>query len=150
MLAELGEIFDNAVVYDSDCIVAGGVRMGVALTWSAVRCPTSMSDATGAFIIEILDRFGKSRDFSDTVYYGELFVGSVLKCDAGGIIAAIFQTLKTLDENVLCALVTSKANDTAHVNSNHKLLSVNIAKGAIFHANVVYCSGLDSDRFMWY
>ena len=57
LLTEFGKVLDDAVVYDGNLIVTRGMWVGVALTWSAVRCPTGMSDATGACIIEVLHRF---------------------------------------------------------------------------------------------
>ena len=57
LLTEFGKVLDDAVVYDGNLIVTRGMWVGVALTWSAVRCPAGMSDATGACIIEVLYRF---------------------------------------------------------------------------------------------
>ena len=56
LLAEFGEVLDDSVVYDGNFVVARGVRVGVALVWSAMRCPTGMSDATGACVVEVLHR----------------------------------------------------------------------------------------------
>ena len=56
LLAEFGEVLDDSVVYDGNFVVARGVRVGVALAWSAMCCPTGMSDTTGACIIEVLHR----------------------------------------------------------------------------------------------
>ena len=57
LLTEFGKVLDDAVVYDGNFIVTRGMWVGVALTWSTVRCPAGMSDATGACIIEVLHRF---------------------------------------------------------------------------------------------
>ena len=56
LLAEFGKVLDDSVVYDGNFVVARGVRVGVALAWSAMRCPAGMSDATRACVIEVLHR----------------------------------------------------------------------------------------------
>ena len=57
LFAEFSKVLDDSVVYDGNFVVARGVRVGVALAWSAMRCPAGMSDTTGACVVEVLHRF---------------------------------------------------------------------------------------------
>jgi len=55
LLLELLVIFDNAVVHHCNVVFAGGMRVGVAVSHAAVRCPAGVADANPAEIRQTIE-----------------------------------------------------------------------------------------------
>src|SRR5215472_6864707 len=91
--AQLGEIFDDAVVHHRDFF--GGVRMGIVLGWSAVGRPAGMANADRAF--ERLAREPGLEIFELAFGAPTRELAAFQRRDARGIVAAIFEALERID-----------------------------------------------------
>ena len=116
LLAQLGEVLNDAVMDDGDSAVAAGVRMGVDDRGLAVGGPASVADAAGSVAIDIGKLALQARDLAHAANDVEMRRGALahLERDARGVIAAILHALKAREQDVLCNIRAGVADDSAH------------------------------------
>ena len=112
--AQLLVVFDDAVVHNGDLALAAEMRMRVAVGRLAVGRPAGVADAAGAverclvladFCFEVCNAAARLYD-TQTV---------LRKCsNTGGVIAAVFQAVKTLDQNGERVLASRETNNSTH------------------------------------
>ena len=112
--AQLLVVFDDAVVHNCDLALAAEMRMRVAVGRLAVSRPAGVADAAGAverclvladFCFEVCNAAARLYD-TQTV---------LRKCsNTGGVIAAVFQAVKTLDQNGERVLASRETNNSTH------------------------------------
>ena len=116
LLTQLGEVLDDAVVDDGDATVAAGVGMGVDNGGLAVGSPAGVADAAGGVAVDIGKFALQARDLAHAANDVEVSRRALahLECDARGVIAAIFHTLKARDKDILCNIRAGVADNSAH------------------------------------
>ena len=116
LLAQFGEVLDDAVVDDGDTTVAAGVGMGVNDRRLAVSGPAGVADAAGGVAVDIGKLALQARDLAHAANNIEVRRGALayLERDTRGVIAAILHTLKTRDQDVLCNIRAGVADNSAH------------------------------------
>ena len=116
LLAQLGEVLDDAVVDDGDTTVATGVGMGVGNRRLSVGGPAGVANAAGSIAVDVGELALKARDLAHTADDIEMCRGALahLERDTRGVIAAIFHTLKARDQDVLCNIRAGVADNSAH------------------------------------
>ena len=116
LLAQLGEVLDDAIVDDGDATVAAGVRVGVDDGRLAVGSPAGVSDTAGSVAIDIGKLALQACDLAHAANDVEVRCGALahLERDARGVITAILHALKTRDQDVLCNIRAGVADDSAH------------------------------------
>ena len=110
LAAQLGEIFDDAVVHDRELF--GGVRMGVVLGRPAMRRPAGVADADGA--VERLAQEPGFEVFQLALGAPAHELAGFERGDARGIIAAIFEALERVDQLRRRRLLADHSDDAAH------------------------------------
>ena len=95
LLAQVGEVLDDAVVHHGDAAVAAGVRMGVGLARAAVRGPTRVADAARALEVEVPQRMGQAGNLALAVHHLKLAI--LVDGHSGAIVAAILKARQALD-----------------------------------------------------
>ena len=88
--------------------------MRVALAWYAVSSPTRMRDADLAPGRILIDGILQHLDLTDRAQARET-VGAIEDCDAGGIIAAVFQPAQTLHEDGDDIALGDRSDDSTHI-----------------------------------
>ena len=116
LLAQLGEVLDNAVVDDGDATVAAGVGMSVNDGRLAVGGPTGVTDTAGCVDIDIGKLALQTHNLTHAADDVEVRRGTLahLERDARGVIAAILHALKACDQDVLCNIRSGVADNSAH------------------------------------
>ena len=116
LLAQLGEVLDDAVVDDGDTTVAAGVGMSVNDGGLAVGSPTGVADTAGSVTVNVGKLALQARDLAHAADDIEVRRGALahLERNARGVIAAILHTLKTRNQDVLCNIRAGVADDSAH------------------------------------
>ena len=112
LFAQLGEVLDDAVMHDGYAAVAGGMRMRVRLAGAAMRGPARVADAAGAGQLEGLDELREAAHLPLAVHDFQLAV--LLDGDAGRVIAAVFESRQTFDQDVLDGARSGVSDDSAH------------------------------------
>ena len=107
-------VFNDAVVYDSDFLVTGIVRVGVDDGRFAMSSPAGMADAAAAG-----DRAAAVGHFAQNLQAAlgldDLdFTGSVLHGQTGRVIAAVFQFRQAIQQNGRGLRRTGEAYDSTH------------------------------------
>ncbi len=125
LLLELHVVLDDPVDHDVDAVVGVEVRVGVLLGDAAVRGPAGVADA---------GRGGRGRDRDGAAESPSLGPSSTaarsalrlptartdssstvaLDRDSRGVIAAVLQLLKTLEQDLLHRALSDVADDAAH------------------------------------
>ena len=118
LLAQVGEVLDDAVVHHGDAAVAAGVRMGISLARTAVGCPTRMSDAAGAFEVEMPQRVRQAGNLALAVHHLELAV--LVDGHSGAVVAAILKARQALDQDALRRACARETDDSAHAIAPHR------------------------------
>ncbi len=109
-LAQFAEILDDAVVNDGDAV--GGMRMRVGLGRLAVGGPAGMADADMP-----LQRRGLEPGFEIFQFaFGAtaLQVRALERRHTGGIVAAIFQPLQGIDQQIRNRTTPQNSDNAAH------------------------------------
>ena len=116
LLAQLGEVLDDAVVDDGNAAVAAGVRMGVDDRGLAVGSPASVADTAGSVAIDIGKLALQTRNLAHAADDVEVRRSALahLERNARGVIAAVLHALKACDQDVLCNIRAGVADDSAH------------------------------------
>ena len=116
LLAQLGEVLDDAVVDDGDTTIAAGVRMGVDDRGLAVGSPASVADTAGSVAIDIGKLALQACNLAHAANDIEVRRSALahLERNARGVIAAILHALKACDQDVLCNIRAGVADDSAH------------------------------------
>ena len=116
LLAQFGEVLDNAVVDDGDATIAAGVGMSVNDGRLAVGGPTGVADTAGSVAIDIGKLALQTRNLTHAADNVEVRRGALahLERDARGVIAAILHALKACDQDVLCNIRAGVADNSAH------------------------------------
>ncbi len=105
---ELGVVFDNAVVHDSEA--AADVRVGVALGGHAVGRPAGVGNAeVGAVALGLGGEFG---DTADGAQAGQALLAA--DGQAGGVVAAILKLVEPLDEDRDDVAMGHRRDDSTH------------------------------------
>jgi hypothetical protein len=136
-------------VDDDDVAGAVAVGMGVFFGGTAVGCPTGMSDAVAAidgvdlqYIFEISQFSGGAADAEGLVI--------AIDGDTGGVVAAVFESLETIQNDRNSPLSSYVAYDSTHISivrSNWCTTTRILAEGAIMLAGIflVTCVGPKPD-----
>ena len=95
LLAQVGEVLDDAIVHHGDAAVAAGVRMGVGLARAAVRGPTRVADAARALEVEVPQRMGQAGNLALAVHHLKLAI--LVDGHSGAVVAAILKARQALD-----------------------------------------------------
>ena len=116
LLAQLGEVLDDAVVNDGDAAVTARVRVSVGDGRLAVGGPASVANAAGCVAVDVGKLALQARNLAHATNDVEVRRSALahLERDARGVIAAILHTLKTRDQDVLCNIRAGVADDSAH------------------------------------
>ena len=109
-------VLDDAVVHDDDSPGAVAMGMRVFFRGPAMGGPAGVADAVGA--IERLEA-------DDLFQVAQLALGAAnlqtfaiaAHCDSGGIVAAIFQPSKSLDDDRYHPFLANISHDAAHANA---------------------------------
>ena len=112
-LAQLHEVFDDAVLHDGELAVVAHVRMGVRLRRRAVRCPARMAEADIAVKIATVMRFGQ-QILDLAAGLGKLDRAAVEHGDAGRVITAVFELLQPFEKDRRSLLRADVSNDSTH------------------------------------
>lgn len=111
-------VFNDAVVDDDEGASAVAVRVGVFLGGAAVGGPSGVTDAEGAvnrivgdYGLEVAELAGGAAELQRAVSVGG---GSAGDGDSGGVIAAVFETAQTFDDDGDDRLRTDVTNNSAH------------------------------------
>ncbi len=115
LLAQLGEVLDDAVVHHGDVAGARGMGMRVGLGGPAVGGPARVADAAGAREVEVGQRVGEPRHLPLAADHLERAV--LLDGDARRVVAAVLQPRQPLDEDALGRVGPRVAHDSAHKRS---------------------------------
>ena len=107
---QLAEILDDAVMDDGDALAR--MRVGVALGRLAMRRPAGVADAGRA--LQRLDRESGLQIAQLALGAAALDAAILQRGDAGGIVAAIFETLERIDDQPRDRAVTENSDDAAH------------------------------------
>ena len=119
LLAQLGEVLDDAVVHHGDAAVAAGMRMRVGHAGASVRGPARVADAARRARVDIHELGLQARNLAhaaDHVEHGAPALGA-LQRDARRVIAAVLQALEPGDQDVLRCVGTGVTNDAAHMHT---------------------------------
>ena len=112
-LAQLHEVFDDAVLHDGELAVVAHVRVGVRLRRRAVRCPARMAEADIAVKIATVMRFGQ-QILDLAAGLGKLDRAAVEHGDAGRVITAVFELLQPFEKDRRSLLRADVSNDSTH------------------------------------
>ena len=117
-LLQRQEILNDAVVHDADAAVRGQLRMRILVRGCAVRRPAGMADAEIAGERRAVFRLC-AQDGQTALGLGELQLPFRKNTQSSGIIAAILQTGKAVQQNGSCLLRTGITNNSTHKNNLH-------------------------------
>src|SRR5579864_712324 len=95
---ELKVVFDDSVVHHDNLPGAVAMRMSIFLGWPAVRGPARVADAVSTFNGRLGDGFFEVTQLSRRAANLQL-AGAVHDGDARGIVAAVFEFAKALDDH---------------------------------------------------
>ena len=121
---QLHIVFDNTVV-DTDHVgfhrsgtgtgaVAADMRMGVGLAGFAVGCPAGVADAAGAFQgVSVVGLFGQVPQLAGGLDHFRQ-IRSIPDCQAGRVIAAVFQLFQAFQQDGRRLMLPGKPNNSAH------------------------------------
>ena len=109
--AQLAEILDDAVMHE--CDARGRMRMGIAFGRRAMRRPARVADAGAPRQRMLRERLGKLAQFSRRAAALDMAVHQ--RCDACGIIAAIFQPPQRLQNDRGRVVLACNADNSAHL-----------------------------------
>ena len=116
-LAQLLIVFNDAVMYDRNLALAVAptqMWVRVAVGRLAMRRPTGMSDAAGARQLALLANFFlKVCNTATRLDYAQTVLRE--RCNARGVIAAVFQTVQTFYQNRQRILAPRETNDSTHI-----------------------------------
>ena len=112
-LAQLHEVFDDAVLHDGELAVIAHVRVGIRLRRRAVRCPARMAEADIAVKVATVMRFGQ-QILDLAAGLGKLDRAAVEHGDAGRVIAAVFELLQPFEKNRRSLLRADVSNNSTH------------------------------------
>ena len=112
-LAQLHEVFNDAVLHDGELAVVAHVRVGVRLRRRAVRCPARMAEADIAVKIATVMRFGQ-QILDLAAGLGKLDRAAVEHGDAGRVITAVFELLESFEKDRRSLLRADVSNDSTH------------------------------------
>ena len=105
-------IFDNSVVDQRQTAIAADVRVGVDVVGLAVRSPACMADADTAgdvLVFRVFDQFGYFAFFLIDVQ------AAVKQGHAGAVVAPVFQSLQTLDQDWVGHFRPDISDNSAHI-----------------------------------
>ncbi len=112
LIAQLFVILDDAVVHDGDAI-AGNVRVSVALGRNAMGCPPSVGNSHLAVRGRLAERFLQHFDLAHGAQALQV-LSSVEHRDAGGVIAAVFQSAQSFDQDRYDVTIRNGPDNSAH------------------------------------
>ena len=135
LLAQLGEVLDDAVVHHGDVAGARGVRVRVGLARLAVGGPTGVPDAAGARHFEVAEgvrKLGHLALAGDHLNAAVLLHGHTRR-----VVAAVFHAGEPLHQDGRGARLTGIADDSAHRCS---FIESGRHEAALTHLPVRYCT----------
>ena len=112
-LAQRTMIFDDAVVHQGQAL-AGDVRMGVALAGRAVGRPAGVGDAAATGRRGFAGGVDQLADFALAAQAVQA-IAVIHRGQAGGIVAAVFQTLESLQKSVGDFNARRGGGDSTHI-----------------------------------
>jgi hypothetical protein len=107
-------VFDDAVVHHDNVARAIAVRVSILLGGTSVSGPAGVTNAVSAFDGRLGDGFFQIAKFSRRAADFE-FAGAVHDGDAGGVVAAVFEFAKALDNHGNDFFGTDVSEDSAHL-----------------------------------
>ncbi len=112
-LPESPEILDNAIVDDRHAVRC--MRMRIAFRRRAMRCPARMANTDRTVERPVVERLFEIEEFAFRA--PSLDFAMRQRCDAGAVVAAIFEPLQCLEDNRGNGLRSDDADNSAHVQS---------------------------------
>ena len=113
LIAQLGEILDDAVVDDSNLAVLAHMRVSIAISRAAVRGPPRMPDPGCRLRKRVGTEQGLEVDeLASLLADLEAAVGN--DRDPGGVVAAVLQAPQARYDDLECLLLPDIPNDSAH------------------------------------
>ena len=91
------EVLDDPVVDYDDLATGVGVRMSVAVAGDAMRRPPGVPDAERASERMLVEYGGESGEFP--LGLGDRQVGAIVDGDSGGVVAAVLEPAKSVDDD---------------------------------------------------
>ena len=110
LVLQLQVILDDAVVNDGHA--ARHVRMRVGLVGTAVRCPAGVADPHRPGQLAVLDGLRQVVELADGAHQAKPL--AIVNRNAGGVVAAIFETAQPIEQNTRDGTLTDVANDSTH------------------------------------
>ena len=106
-------VLDDAVMNDSETAVVTEVRVGIGICRGTVGRPSGMTDTDHArAVLTVIRQFAKIRDTAaDLIYLDGAFIQNGNTC---GVIASVFQFLKSVQKDRSCRLRSCISNDSTH------------------------------------
>ena len=119
VFAQLGEVFDDAVVNHHDLLVAVGVGVGIDDRRPSVGRPTSVADAEAALGHLFGEPLDQGVDFCGALHDGGLAVSFVEDGDPGRIVATVLEPLEAVHNDGCRRALTQVADDPAHIAASY-------------------------------
>lgn len=116
---ELGEVLDDAVVDDGQLAAIDNVRVRVEIRWTTVGCPAGVADTQdGVLERACRDLLLESSDLTGLLAPPDFSIRE--DCDTSRVIAAVFESTQSLENNVkgkvfaVIRVVTDVSNNSTH------------------------------------
>ena len=112
LIAQRGVVLDHAVVADREASALIEMRVRVLIRHTAVRGPSRVRDAGIPGERRILQQRGEIRDAPGALARFDLSARE--RRDSGAVIAPVFETTETVQEDWDCWIIADVADDAAH------------------------------------
>jgi len=112
LIPQLLKILDHPVMDDSELPALIEVRVRVLICHKAMRCPPGVPDPDTPMRRVLLNKLRQTGDPSCTL--AEFHSSGRKRCNAGGVISAIFQTAQTINQDWGCFSTANVADYPAH------------------------------------
>ena len=150
LVLQLGEVFDDAVVHDSELAAIHHVRVGVEVRRSTVSGPASVANAQDRVLEWAGFDFGFERRYlTGLLTPANLTIG--VHGNARGVIPAVFESAQAFQHDVLGIVVTT-ISVMAYIsnNSTHGTGFYSTYRHVDGLRGVVFCRGSDLCRSAFY
>ena len=108
-------IFDDAIMYDSNTIVAG-MRMGIVLARRSMRGPTGMRNPPISLHLLLRDQFGQHTDPANAAHALQTSLCRIMlhHGESGRIITAVFEPPQPIQNDGNGLTLADVADDSTH------------------------------------
>ena len=113
LLTQYHVVFNYSVVNNGKFSVITQMRMSIDICWCAMCCPACMSYSHfSGCRTTVIGLFVQIRDPSHDLIHRN--AGVIHHCNTGGVISAIFQLFKSIQQDRRSLLCTCISNDSTH------------------------------------